>query len=117
MPLIKCPECENEISDKVDTVCPKCGYTHDKAASLKLESKNWSQLNWFFRGLMAYVIIVFAIVVIMAITGGRGQIIIGGALLILGGFIIYKFDSFNYKNKLFFIGLNTLFSMIIIFVK
>jgi len=117
MPLIKCPECENEISDKVDTVCPKCGYKHDKNAALEMESKNWSQWNWFFRGLMAYVIVIFASALIMAVTGAKGPIIIGLSFLILGSLVVYKIESFNKNNKIFFFGLNLIYSLVLLFVK
>lgn len=35
MPLIKCPECENEISNKIGTICPKCGYKTDITIPIK----------------------------------------------------------------------------------
>ena len=35
MALIKCPECDNKISDKADS-CPKCGYELHKVSNEKV---------------------------------------------------------------------------------
>lgn len=44
MALIKCPECDNKISDKADS-CPKCGYELHKVSNEKSNNGRFNQKN------------------------------------------------------------------------
>ena len=44
MALIKCPECDNKISDKADS-CPKCGYELHKVSNEKSNNGMFNQKN------------------------------------------------------------------------
>mgnify|MGYP004671580179 FL=1 len=58
MALIKCPECNNQISDQADS-CPKCGYELKKKAK-EAENKEESK-SFIKKGNLKYLIIVLVI--------------------------------------------------------
>ncbi len=60
MALIKCPECNNQISDQADS-CPKCGYELKKKAK-ETENKEESK-SFIKKGNLKYLIIVLVIIV------------------------------------------------------
>lgn len=60
MALIKCPECNNQISDQADS-CPKCGYELKKKAK-EPENKEESK-SFIKKGNLKYLIIVLVIAV------------------------------------------------------
>ena len=79
MALIKCPECNKEISDKADA-CPSCGYSVEAAArragnvqTIEQTSKQWKQAQ-----LIGVALAIIGI--IMAVSGN----IYGGFALFLG---------------------------------
>ena len=59
MPLIKCPECSNWVSDKA-TGCPKCGYPLDAAAAATTSQKAPTAAKNTFKLLSASAVIVLA---------------------------------------------------------
>jgi len=115
MPLIKCPECENEISDKVDTVCPKCGYKHDKNAIAINAAKNRTQTQWFWLILGLNTGYVFFIIFVLALFGVKGGgLLFGSCLFFSVCFVILATNTYIInKLKLFFIGYNTLWFLLI----
>ncbi len=58
--LINCPECEKEISDKVGTICPNCGYSIPiLEETQKKESRN---------RIIAFVVVIFIMFNLIAIA-------------------------------------------------
>ena len=45
MALIKCPECEHEVSDSA-TVCPNCGFTLKKEINMQRRITFWDKYKW-----------------------------------------------------------------------
>ena len=60
MPLIKCPDCEKEISDQAPT-CPHCGRpsTHLATKKRHAEAKRYNQVSWM----------IFALALLSALAG------------------------------------------------
>ena len=61
MALIKCPECNNNISDQADT-CPKCGYELNKKSSGSSNNKKTFNNKGNFKYLVIIAIIVVAFI-------------------------------------------------------
>ena len=57
MALIKCPECNNNISDQAD-ICPKCGYELNKKIDTNSKNKSIVQKNN-----LKYLILVLIVVI------------------------------------------------------
>ena len=66
MALISCPECEKEISDKVGTICPNCGYKVEfKDADMNgTQSNDNSKAREYFGMFIAIAFIVFIVGVV-----------------------------------------------------
>ncbi len=98
MALIKCPECNSEVSDKAES-CPKCAYpiigsiqAHDrKVQTIEQTSKR-------YKGHQLLSVLLFIISFLIMITGvSKDQLglIIFGALGSVGGFIWYIIVKFQ----------------------
>jgi len=110
MPLIKCPECENEMSDKVDTVCSKCGYKHDQKNITIMTAKNRTPAQWFRLIFLCHRIYLVFTIFILALFGVKGGGLVFGSILLLSIWYLWISTSqYLVKNiKLFFIVWNTL---------
>lgn len=63
MSMIKCPECQSDVSDKADA-CPKCGFSFAKVRKKKQQSKN---------AIGCVAIMVLFIIVFLAIPDGKDE--------------------------------------------
>lgn len=112
MPLIRCPECENEISDKVDTVCPKCGFKLDEKSMLENSQKNWGQGRWFFVGILGYFGTLF-ILLMIGLASIKLAALISVIVGSVGFFAIKNHKYLGKFNKYFF---NTIVVTTVLFV-
>ncbi len=95
MSLVKCPECQSEISDKA-TSCPKCGYplkkqnvTIDKVRNIELTSKKWKTQKLIFWPILIIGFPVFWFSLINYLLMDQSKVgliglIIGGLMLFVG---------------------------------
>lgn len=67
MALIKCPECENEISDKAEA-CPKCGCPISKASDSISETSSSSYVYKRKIPIVPIVVIVIIVAILIGIT-------------------------------------------------
>ena len=98
MALITCPECNKQISDQLNTVCPSCGYVHDKNSVALISAQNRTQLGWFFvilfMGILSIILGLFMGAMLDESDGGIF------ATLTQSGLMIYTFLSAKkYTNK------------------
>ena len=115
MPLIKCPECENEMSDKVDTVCPKCGYKHDKNSIAIIAAKNRTQSQCFWLIMILNTGYIFFTIFVLGLFGVKGGGLVFGSILLLSAcFIVIVTNSYIVKKtRNFFILWNSIWLLII----
>ena len=102
MALITCPECNKQISDQLNTVCPSCGHVHDKNSVALISAQNRTQVGWFFYLLMVSLI---SIVVAFFIGGmiGQGDKIMTPILFVLiqsGVMMVVFFKWKKFFNKI-----------------
>lgn len=85
MPLIKCPECGKEISDKAST-CPNCAYPIH-AQTIEATGKKWKRNK-----VLGIVLIVIGV---SGIVSGRRDNVIIGICFFIGGLITYSRARFG----------------------
>ena len=84
MPLVQCPECGREISDKVKT-CPHCGYPFDglpenneemqkvEISSVRLQQKNPEKTKKFLMGISALVVVAIIAIAVISLVNYQSQ--------------------------------------------
>jgi hypothetical protein len=119
MPLIKCPECENEISDKVDTVCPKCGFVYSLEEKDRDEIKNMPLWKQIFQVTLGLTIL---IVVSLFFIGASGFSHTNEVRYVFAGlYLLLAYKSWNLMvdshklSKIYFVGSLVGYSFFMIF--
>jgi len=113
MSLVKCPECQSEVSDRASS-CPKCGFplkesavsskekivTVNKAENIELTSKKWKIMKLVFWPMFIIGLILFfnGFMVMMIEKENESGVIkfaIGSLMSFVGfiGLIVSKFGS------------------------
>ena len=97
MALINCPECgKQEISVTEGAICPSCGFKVNKSFLLSKEQKSWSQIKWFFLGLIVFFAVGF-IGVVFSLANSYLAIVM---TIIFVSFIIFKIRNHEFLEKM-----------------
>ena len=114
MALINCPECgKQEISVTEGAICPSCGFKVNKSFLLSEEQKSWSQIKWFFLGLIVFFAVGF-IGVVFSLANSYLAIVM---TIIFVSFFISKIKTHEFLgeiNKKIFIILFLLVGLLLI---
>ena len=92
MPLITCPECKKEISDKA-TTCPSCGYpidvnpTDKQPVTIQRTRKKWK----VWQGISIVLVIVAFLMIMNGLFGGNGGLAGWGFFLLIVALAIALF--------------------------
>lgn len=88
MPLIKCPECQSEISDQAPS-CPKCGFPLGRANTQNVQTVQLTTKKWKIMKLVsAGFLLIGAILFILGISLDLPGVGIDGMLLLIIGIIL-----------------------------
>ena len=113
MALIACPECNNQISDQLNTVCPSCGHVHDDNALAFEKAKKRTQKGWTVYILFASVVAFVLGFLIAALADSLIALVLTQVVISL--YFFFKFNIFlNKFNKglVIFLG----FALVLIYV-
>ncbi len=87
MALIKCPECDSDVSDKAD-VCPKCAYPIAKTVTSKVQTVEQTGKKFKLQTLLSILMIIGGVVMSVSQINrsepGEGAIITGFLICIIG---------------------------------
>lgn len=116
MPLIKCPECENEISDKVDTVCPKCGFVYSLEEKDRDKIKNMPLWKQFLQATLGLLILIVMSFLIIGVTGKEEVKYVLAGLYLLLAYKSWNLMVDSHKlSKIYFVGSLVGYSFFMIF--